>query len=86
MNVLRLFLVLVVLIVGLINRWHFKHLHNPPVVQSPISQKAAVEREPPQTRIAQNTAVNEELLQNAERLAETLRRCKETARNNQVTK
>ena len=32
------------------------------------------------------TAVNKDILQNAERLAETLRQCKQTAHNNKETK
>jgi len=34
---------------------------------------------------AQSAAVNPEILKNAEHLAETLRRCKQTAQNNRET-
>ena len=42
--------------------------------------------EAPARATAAQTAVNHEILQNAERLTETLRRCQQTARTNKQTK
>jgi hypothetical protein len=69
MNALKVMLVLILVILGLINRRHVKHEPHAPA----------------RTTVAQ-TAVNQELLQNAERLAQTLRQCKQTAHNNRETK
>ena len=71
MKLIKLMLILVMVIVGLVNRRHFK-----PPTQPDVR---------PRTHAPQ-AAVNKEILQNAERLTETLRRCKQTAQSNKETK
>ena len=69
MNALKIILLLVLIIVGLVNRRHVKPSGHE---NAPASHT--------------QSAVNKDLLQNAERLTETLRHCKETAHKNNETK
>jgi hypothetical protein len=67
---IKLFLVLVFIIVGLFHRRHVKPEHEAR----------------PQAKASQTAAVDKEILQNAERLAKTIRQCQQTAQNNRETK
>ena len=66
MKALKLLIILVFVIVGLINHRHTQHAHH----------TASAKTAPAGTVQA---AVNQELLHNAERLNETLRKCKQSA-------
>jgi hypothetical protein len=82
MNALRLFLILMMMIVGVFHHL-FKHSAEPPVAHATQTHSTQRQTTPVHTKQA---AVDKELLQNAERLSETLRRCKETAHMNRETK
>ncbi len=72
---LQLFLILMLIMVGLVHRLH----HPKPPRVSRVEMAEARVNSP-------KTPINHELLQNAERLTETLRRCQQTARKNRETK
>ncbi len=73
MNLLKLLLILVLIMIGLASRHHAKPHHAVPA-RTELA-KASGPRIP----------VNQEILQNAERLTETLRRCQQTAQKNKQT-
>jgi len=75
MNAIKFMLVLALIIVGLCNRHHGK----PPREYHVQTKTAAV------VAPVKPGPVNPEILKNAERLAETLRQCKQTAHNNRET-
>jgi len=74
MNTIKVILLLALIIIGLCNRRH----HSVPRHQMPRHSSVS-------NTAAQSAAVNPEILKNAEHLAETLRRCKQTAQNNRET-
>ncbi len=73
MKMIKLMVLLAFIMVGLINRHHAKPRHDVPVRVSTVEH-------------ADRTPVNKELLQNAERLTDTLRKCQQTAHSNNETK
>jgi hypothetical protein len=75
MTLIRIFLVLVFVILGLINRHHVNHEHK--------HEHKSVSTAPAQSS---QMAANKEILQNAERLTETLRKCEQTAHKNKETR
>ena len=73
MKAVKLMLIMVLVVVGLIHRWHAKPPHD----------------SRPQMSVAQSvaqSAVHQEIVQNAEHLEETLRKCKQTAHQNRETR
>ena len=77
MKMIKLLLLLILLIIGLFNR---RHVHQEVPVHTVLAQSSAA---PSQYN---RTPINPEIVQNAERLTETLRRCQETAHKNRETK
>lgn len=74
MNALKLLLLLFLIMIGLFSRHHSKPSHGTP------TRVTVAQASPPRT------PVNQEILQNAQRLTETLRRCQQTAQKNRETK
>ena len=71
MNAIKLFVVFVLIIVALFHQRHQKPQHMHDTKARPVAVKTAA-------LTPAQTAVNKEILQNAERLAETIRKCKQT--------
>jgi hypothetical protein len=88
MKFLKILLILVLIMIGLFNRHHTKSDH------SKTRHEAAARPAPAEVRSKKapvnvnsaKTPVNPEILHNAERLTETLRRCEQTAQKNRETK
>jgi hypothetical protein len=77
MKMIKLLLFLILLIIGLFNR---RHVHHEVPVHTVLAQSSS----PPSQ--SDRTPTNPEIVQNAERLTETLRRCQETAHKNRETR